>query len=223
MTNRDGEATIWIYDPIGGTFEGGITAKGIRDKLHNMRGVTRLTIRINSPGGEVDDAIAIHTLLSAHDAEKVVKVDGIAASAAATIAMVGDSVHVAPGGIMMVHNPWSIVMGDHRALMHAATVSEKYRNNTAEIYARRTGRKITDIVEAMDSETWFTASEAVEWGLADELGPAPDSVPVVDMELFPYKNTPSCLIPGGAKHTNIDLMRRRLAIAKSRLAQTKRS
>lgn len=169
--STNNEATLWIYDAIGDMFgPDSVTAKGVRDRLQSLRNIDTLNIRINSPGGACDDACAIHTLLSEHPAQKIVKVDGVAASAAATIAMVGNKIQVAPGGMMMIHNPWSIAVGDGNAMRKAAEIADKYRDATAGIISKRVGKPMTDVLAAMNAESWFTADEAVSWGLAQETG-----------------------------------------------------
>jgi ATP-dependent protease ClpP protease subunit len=166
--SKDGEATLWVYDPIGDMFgPDAVSAKGVRDRLASLRGISKLTVRINSPGGMVDDAIAIRSLLSDHESEKVFKIDGVAASAATVLFTDGAKVKIAPGASMMIHNPWSIAVGDGNAMRKAAEVADKYRDNIASIYSRRTGKSMKDILAAMASETWFTSDEAVAWGMAD--------------------------------------------------------
>ncbi len=165
---KDGEATLWVYDAIGEMFgPQAVSAKGVRDRLASLRGINKLTVRINSPGGMVDDAIAIRSLLSDYEAEKVFKVDGVAASAATVLFTDGARVQIAPGASMMIHNPWAIAVGDGRAMRKAADVADKYRDNLVSIYARRTKKDETAIKAAMDAETWFTSDDAVSWGLAD--------------------------------------------------------
>lgn len=169
--SKDNEATLWVYDAIGEMFgPDAISAKGVAAQLANAPDVKQLTIRVNSPGGVCDEACAIHTLLKEHPAQKIVKIDGVAASAAATLAMAGDKIMIAPGAMMMIHNPWSIAVGDGDAMRKAAEVADKYRDSTAGLIAKRTGKRMNTVLTAMASETWFTAQEAVDWKLADEAG-----------------------------------------------------
>lgn len=167
---KDGEATLWIYDAIGEMFgPDAVTAKGVRDRLQSLRGIDRLTVRINSPGGVVDDAVAIHTLLSEYKAEKVTKIDGIAASAA-TILVPQGKVSIAKGAKMMIHNPWSVAVGDWREMEKAAKVLKQYAESAADMYVARTGKPREEVLAAMQAETYFLGEEAVAWGLADDMG-----------------------------------------------------
>lgn len=164
---KDGEATLWVYDPIGEMFgPEAVTVKGVRDKLASLRGVTRLNVRINSPGGEVDDSMAIYTLLREFKGTVVTKVDGIAASAAATVFAAGEYRQVAQGAKVMIHNPWGVAVGDYRELQKAADVAKQYRADLAAVYADRFGLKLDYALAAMDETTFYTADEAMQSGLA---------------------------------------------------------
>lgn len=217
VESKDGEATIWIYDAIGEMFgPDAVSAKSVRDRLSALRGITRLTVRINSPGGLCDDACAIHTLLSEFAAEKVVKVDGVAASSAATVAMAGDRIEIANGAMMMIHNPWSVAIGDGNAMRKAADVADKYRESTAGIIAKRTGKPTADVLTAMDAETWFTADEAIGWNIADGVEAEPAVAAKIDPALFPYAHTPAAYWPGrqSLKPPTVSLNSYRLALAR---------
>lgn len=168
---KDGEATIWIYDAIGEMFgPDAVTAKGVRDRLQAFRGIDKLTIRINSPGGMVDDAVAIHTLLSEYKAEKVTKIDGVAASAATILIPRDSKVRIAQGAKMMIHNPWSVAVGDWREMAAASKVAKQYADSAAQMYSARTGKTVEEVQAAMDATTYFLGQEAVDWGLADDMG-----------------------------------------------------
>lgn len=216
---KDGEATLWIYDAIGEMFgPDAVTAKGVRDRLQSLRGIDRLTVRINSPGGMVDDAVAIHTLLAEYAATKTVKVDGVAASAASVVAMVGNRIEMATGAILMVHNPWTVAMGDGNALRKAAEVADKYRENLVSIYGKRTGRSADDIRAAMDAETWLTAEEAVAGKWADATAEEQAVAALIDPDLFDYKHTPAAFtkLAANANKLRISLNSYRVALARAK-------
>src|SRR5574338_262904 len=101
---------LWIYDVIGESFwESGVTAKGVRDELAKMKDTDPMTVRIKSPGGAVDHAVAIKTLLDQWKGLVSVQIDGLAASAASYIAMAGSHISIAEGSLFMIHNPWTMV------------------------------------------------------------------------------------------------------------------
>lgn len=164
-----GTAEILIYDPIGQDFFGdGVVAKGFIEDLDALGDVQSITVRINSPGGVVWDGFAIYNALKDHPAEVHVRVDGLAASIASVIAMSGDTVTMGEGAMLMVHNPWSLAMGDANDLRGAADMLDKVKEGLVHAYAWRTGLDRGTVADLMEAETWFTAAEAVAHGFADE-------------------------------------------------------
>jgi ATP-dependent Clp protease protease subunit len=169
MRAAKGDGEVLIYDGIGADFWGdGVTAKGFAKELSDLGAVNSLTIRINSGGGDVWDGIAIHEAIARHPAaKKTVVVDGLAASIASVIAMAGDEIRIAPGGFFMVHNAWSMSVGDAATMRKTAELLDSVSGQMANIYAARTGKPAAKIKEWMNAETWFDAETAVSNGFAD--------------------------------------------------------
>src|SRR5688572_22104321 len=88
-------AEMFIYDVIGDGFFGGVSASMVKDELAKLKGVSRITVHINSPGGSAFDGVAIYNQLKNHKAKIDVEIDGLAASAASVIAMSGDTIAMA--------------------------------------------------------------------------------------------------------------------------------
>lgn len=159
---------LWIYDVIGeGWLTEGVTAKRVRDDLAKMAATDRVTVRINSPGGDAFEAVAIMTLLSQHKGGVDVQVDGVAASAASFIATAGDRVTIAEGAMIMIHNAWTVAAGSAAEMLRAADLLGKMDGTLAAAYAAKSGKSEADIRDAMAAETWLTADEAIDFGLAD--------------------------------------------------------
>lgn len=159
---------LWIYDVIGESFwESGVTAKSVRDELAKFKDTDPLLVRIKSPGGAVDHAVAIKTMLDQWKGPVSVQIDGLAASAASYIAMSGENTTIAEGSLFMIHNPWTLAAGDARQLRKTADVLEKLGDSLTKAYAKRTGKSTEELTELMNAETWFTADEAVEGGFAN--------------------------------------------------------
>lgn len=159
---------LFIYDVIGeGFFESGVTAKGVRDELAKFDKKERITARINSPGGDVFEGVAIRTLLAEWKAGVDVFVDGLAASAASFIATVGDTVTMAAGSMLMVHDPWSFVVGNAADMLEASKTLDKIADNLVTAYAEKSGQLPEVVRQVMRDETWYTPDEAVAFGLAD--------------------------------------------------------
>lgn len=174
----DAPDTITIYDQIGEDpwSGGGFTAKRMNAALRSI-GPKDVTVLINSPGGSVFEGFAIYNELAKHPAKVTVEVMGIAASAAAYIAMAGDEIKVGLGAFLMVHNAWGMVVGNRNDLAESISVLEKIDNAQIDIFEARTGRKREEIEALMDAETFLTAREAVEQGFADTVFNLPDEKP----------------------------------------------
>jgi ATP-dependent protease ClpP protease subunit len=170
MARGQKSAEVLIYDPIGADWLGnGVTAKGFRDDLAAMGDVEDITVRINSPGGEVFDGLSIYNTLKEHPAKVTVHVDGLAASIASVIAMAGDRIVMGEGAMFMVHSPWTVAMGNADNMRATADMLDKVEVGLVDAYVSRTG-KTRDVVEAwMSGETWFTTREAIAAGLATEM------------------------------------------------------
>ncbi len=182
-------AEITLYDEIG---MWGITAKDFIGDLKALGEIDSLTVYINSPGGNVYDGNAIYNALKRTGANITVYIDGLAASMASAIAMVGNKIIMPSNAFMMIHNPWNCVAGEAEDFQKAAERLSKIRDVMADIYQSRTGLELSEIKEIMDAETWMTAEEAVQKGFADETEDAVEMAAHFDLSKF--SNAPKALI-----------------------------
>lgn len=167
--NED-EHTISIFDPIGfdpWTGEG-VTAKRIAAALRAIDGAD-VTVNINSPGGDMFEGLAIYNLLREYSGKVVIKVLGLAASAASIVAMAGDEVRIARAGFLNIHNCWVVAMGNRYDLMDMAERLAPFDQAMADIYAARTGTSQDTMQQLMNADSWIAGSAAVEQGFADDL------------------------------------------------------
>lgn len=164
----DDPNTITMFDVIGEDFwsGGGVTAKRVAAALRAI-GEKDVTVKINSPGGDMFEGIAIYNLLREHPKKVTVQVMGWAASAASIIAMAGDEIRMGLGTFMMVHNAWGLVIGNRHDMREAADLFDGFDGAIADIYEARTGMKRAEIEKLMDAETFMGPSEAVDKGFAD--------------------------------------------------------
>lgn len=144
-----------------------VTPKMFRDELKKFEGKD-LTVAINSPGGDVFAGVSIYNALAEFNGNVTVEITGLAASMASLIAMAGDKIVMLPGSMLMVHKPWSIVIGDINDFAKEIEVLETIEDSLVPIYAKRSGQTEEKVQELLDAETWMTAEEAVELGFADE-------------------------------------------------------
>ncbi len=160
-----------LYGAVGYLDNGeGFTALDVIDALAAVGAEADIIVRINSGGGWAHEGVAIHTALAAHRGKVTVQVDAIAASSASLIAMAGETITMATGSLMMIHDPSVITVGT--AEDHGRSVGQLQATAAAmaEIYARRTRKSVAAIRAAMAAETWMTADEAVAAGYADRAG-----------------------------------------------------
>jgi ATP-dependent protease ClpP protease subunit len=162
------EAELFLYDEIGGW---GTLAE---DFIAELKAITspKLRVRVSSPGGSVFEGVAVANALRAHSAEVTVQVDSIAASIASVIAMAGDRVVMQPQAMLMVHDASGLCMGNAKDMADMAALLDKISNNIADAYVAKAGGTREEWREVMQGERWYTAEEAVEAGLADEMVPA---------------------------------------------------
>jgi len=157
--------TIEIFDSIG---DGGTTPARISGALRSI-GPRPVVVEINSPGGDVFAGLTIFNQLRAHTAGVTVRVLGLAASAAAVIAMAGDRVEMARASEIMVHRSQGIAVGNVDVLNQVAAVLAQLDGVMADIFAQRSDLPREQIVAMLVSETFLTAEDAIALGLADTL------------------------------------------------------
>lgn len=164
-------AELLIFAEIGESWDGeSVSAQQFSNDLAALpKSVKRLDIHINSPGGSVFDGSAIYSRLADHQSTKNVYVDGLAASAASLIAMVGHKIFIRSNANIMIHNPSGLVYGQAQDMRKTAAVLETITESMINIYEKRTGKTRDDIRAMLNEETWFTADQAVEHGFADEV------------------------------------------------------
>lgn len=161
---------LWIYDVIdswGGDW--GVSAADVIDALQLIGDVPEISVRINSPGGDYFEGVAIHNALTRLSAKVTVYVDALAASAASVIAMAGDEIVMGPGSQLMIHEASSMAYGTAADFRHAAQMLDQTNDDVAGFYAARSGGDVTEWRQAVAVETWYTASQAVAAGLADRV------------------------------------------------------
>jgi ATP-dependent Clp endopeptidase proteolytic subunit ClpP len=170
-------ATLRMYGPIdsfGGWF--GISAKDVAAALDSLPAdVDEIRVRINSPGGEAFEGMAILNMLRAHQAKTVAVVDGLAASAASFLASGLDETVMSPGSQMMIHDAAGLALGQASDMRKMAEALDSVSNSIASIYAEATGETTEEWRAVMVEETWYTADEAVSAGLADQVAVVKDA------------------------------------------------
>lgn len=146
-------------------FDDDVTPKAFRQELFADEG--DVTLWINSPGGDCIAASQIYAMLMDYKGNVTVKIDGIAASAASVIAMAGTKVLMAPTAMMMIHNPFTVAIGDYAEMQKAIAMLGEVKESIINAYEIKTGQSRTKLSHLMDAETWMNANKAIEYGFAD--------------------------------------------------------
>jgi ATP-dependent protease ClpP protease subunit len=163
-------AVIRIFGDIGESWWGdSVSAAQFAADLDEIGEVKALEVRLNSPGGDMFDGVAIYNTLRNHPARVTAYVDGLAASAASVVAMGADEVVMGTGTQLMIHDAWALSVGNADEMRAQAAVMDQLSDSMADIYADRTGGAAAEWRDTMRAESWFGADEAVEAGLADRV------------------------------------------------------
>lgn len=165
------ETTIYLYDPIVGdrlTAEwwGGVCPQDFVPALRAID-AKRIALRINCPGGDVFGAEAMCQALREHPAHVVGMIEGLAASAATSITCACDEVLMTPASKFMIHETWTLGIGNKRDLRALADLLEKCDDGMYEEYRRRSGNDLAQLAAWCEAETWFTAEQAKAAGFVD--------------------------------------------------------
>ena len=169
VTANAGVAEVLIYSPIG---EDGATTRAVSEAIANVRPTpSAITLRINSPGGFVDDGLGIYNVLAQHPARVTAYVDGLALSAASVIFMCGDDRVMADNAALMLHDPLMGTLGNERDHAKSIEVLQLTTRQIIRTYAARTGLSASRVESMMRDETWLDADEAVALGFAHRTVP----------------------------------------------------
>jgi len=178
-----------------------VSAKQFARELRALPKSTKtIDLRINSDGGAVTEARAIYALLLDETATINVFVDGIAASAASFIAMVGDTITIDEGSFFMIHDARVFTAGTASDLRAMAADLDLMDQMMLDTYAARTGLPASEIRTMMSAETWMGGAEAVRLGFADELAAGKRKAKAIACveRAGAFKNMPAELRPGRA-------------------------
>lgn len=154
---------VLIYDQIGLY---GVSASQFAVELRQMDSSKRLSVKINSPGGDVFDGIAIYNQLRDYKGGVDTIVDGLAASIASVIAMAGETITMYDTAMMMIHKPWTFTLGDSDQLRKDADLLDKIQEQIKIAYSNKTALTDSELDGIINAETWLSADEAEEYGFA---------------------------------------------------------
>ena len=209
-SNASTATDVYLYDVIGDWY--GVTAS---DFVEAVKGADSgaFTLHINSPGGDVFDARAIATAIKSHPAKVTAVIEGVCASAATYVALAADEVKMADGALFMIHNAWTLALGNADDMDHTAALLRKVDSSILDDYVAKTGKDREEIAAAMAAETWYDANEAKEFGFVDEVLHAKAAKNMWDLSA--YDNAPKVVENSNDIVDNREKFERRLRLIES--------
>lgn len=183
-------ADIYLFDIIDSWF--GIGKKSFVDSV-KATGASHINVHISSPGGSVDDALAMHDFLKSYPATVHAYLTGVVASAATFLSAAADKVHMSENALYMIHNVWSWAVGTADEMRKEADTIDKFEERIIAIYQRKTGLRKSQIKSMLDEETWMDADEARSHGFVDKVVEASKLAAKVDLKNLQekgFKNIP---------------------------------
>lgn len=143
------------------TFED-VTPVQVNSFLKSLKADEEVTFEITSWGGSVAAGLAICNLLKKASAEghkTTSHVIGVAASCASLIACACDKLTIDANAFLMIHNPWSVTMGNAEAYRKEADTLDKFRDAMLSVYRTKFDASDEIIKSMLDSETWIVGEQ----------------------------------------------------------------
>lgn len=194
VAKGDTSADIYIYEDVGESWWGGVTALQFAKDLKGLGPINTLDVRINSSGGDVFDGLAIYRQLIDHAARVVIHIDGLAASIASVIACAGDEIRISQAAFIMIHDAWGVSIGNAGEMRRMADLLDSTSGQITDVYAARTKQGRAQLREWMQEERWFTAAEAVAEGFADSMDENLKVAAKFDPTRHKFRNAPAALV-----------------------------
>lgn len=186
---KSDEATLYLYDMIvSDDWWGGITPIAFIKELKAISAPV-IHLRINSPGGDVFAARAMQTAMNEHPSKIIAHIDGLCASAATFLAVSASESRISAGSMFMIHNAWTIAMGNAKDFADMAMLLGKIDGSIANDYVAKTGKELSQVTAWMDAETYFLGQEAVDAGFIDSVAEAAPKNKI-DWDLSAYAHAP---------------------------------
>lgn len=177
-------------DIVGNAFyQGDTDPDKVKNALKEAEGKDVL-ITVNSGGGSTIAGSAIYNMIDRYEGTVHADIIGIAASMATVIVSAADTVSMAENALYMIHNPWSMAMGDSDDMKKQADILDKIKASLLQAYVRKTGMPEEKISALMDAETWLTAQEAYDLGFVDEIKKPMEIAAHSSLEFFGGRNLP---------------------------------
>jgi len=176
----DDEEEILLYDIIGWPFN---DASSIVNYLRSIKS-KNVKVKINTPGGDVFDGVALYTAMLEHEGTITTQIDSLAASIGSIIVLGGKKRQAHKNAMMMIHDPWSCMCGNQYDFSEMSELLGKISNNLIDIYQDNSSIGKRDLKQMMKDETWFTAKEMKDHRLINDILDKDGSKAKFDLSIF---------------------------------------
>jgi ATP-dependent Clp protease protease subunit len=166
-----------------GYYDSDVSPKRIKDELAKADG-EEIYVPMNSGGGSTIAGSAVINMMRAYKGTITVHNIGISASMASVILAEADVAQMSDNALLMIHNPWSMAVGDADDMKNQAEILDKIKASLLQAYVRKTGLPEEEISDMMDKETWLTAQEAYNLGFIDEITTAQEVAAHSSLDFF---------------------------------------
>lgn len=200
QTSEPETLDLYIYSAVQGDgydwctgekIESETSAEYFRQELDEHKNAKQINVYINSLGGSVMEGVGIYNQLRRHPANVTAYIDGFACSIASVIAMAADKIIMPKNAVMMIHNAWTITMGNSKELRKAADDLDVLNEASRQAYLVKAGEKLTEdkLIEMLEAETYLTAEQCMKYGLADEYSEKDINIEAAKQALQSAKDT----------------------------------
>ncbi len=196
MVAGEQSTDIYIYGDITSFpwLESDVSAYSLASVIEGLE-TPQINVYINSYGGETAEGLAIHNALVRHSAKVATYCDGFACSAASIVFMAGDDRYMYPASLLMIHNAWTMAVGNADELRKEADDLEKISETAAQVYKRGLSISDEELTQKLDAEAWISPEEALEWGFATAIVQVPATARAsqsVRQSVVRFKGTGRC-------------------------------
>ena len=168
------ERIVFLWGQINPSTAGGLIMRLL--ELQAKSNEREIHLYINSPGGSVDDTLAIYDTMQFLSCPVATYCVGQAASGAAMVLAAGSKGkrYALPHSKIMIHQPWGGVTGQAADIQIQAEEILKAKRMLNELLARHTGRSVEQIERETERDRYMSPKEAVEYGIVDEIVEKPE-------------------------------------------------
>ena len=171
---------LFIFDVLGFPFN---DINGLIRDISAIKS-NSLLVRLNSPGGDIIDSIALYQALKNHSSRVTVRIEALAASAASIVALAGQEVQAYSTSLMMIHNAWVVAVGNRFELQDISDILEKIDINMQDVYTAKTKIGKREMSDMMKNETWMNAKEMKAKGFIDTILDGKGAKAEFDLSIF---------------------------------------